>query len=378
MSRWPDRIVRLAARTLPPTIRDRYREEWTGDVADARDAGIRPSSVAVGAMVFSATLDRDAPEISGVPASVAVVRRARWGVSLLAVAAVLSFGGFYVAAADIGDAPRFPAVATFVTAVGGLWAWLAVAVSVLAIMQLWRAAIAWSTLSKVSAGLATTCVASAMIGIAVPHVGAGAVVLTLGSAIAALVAGAIAWTSNPADSLRTRSESVVEPSRVRATWMVLALSVLLAAAVLVGALDLLVWSPQWQAPGYSVTEIVSALTSAGEGGSFASAIGWVIVCSFAVFVFFIAGIVNSARKRPRSVHNLVVVTFAMISIMVVMQFVAGFSVGMAIADNIPPYRGGRSEVGVLYGVIGQLALIGAILMTATPRPRVVAEPAKAT
>lgn len=53
--------VRLAAALLPRTSRERYREQWLGELRDAPEAGIRPSDIAVGSLTFAATLSRPLP-----------------------------------------------------------------------------------------------------------------------------------------------------------------------------------------------------------------------------------------------------------------------------------------------------------------------------
>jgi hypothetical protein len=49
-------------------IRNRYREAWLGDLEPAATAGLRGSRIAIDAVLFSATLGKNAPEMSG-PAS---------------------------------------------------------------------------------------------------------------------------------------------------------------------------------------------------------------------------------------------------------------------------------------------------------------------
>lgn len=53
--------VRLAAALLPRASRDRYREQWLGELRDAPEAGIRTSDIALGSLAFAATLSRPLP-----------------------------------------------------------------------------------------------------------------------------------------------------------------------------------------------------------------------------------------------------------------------------------------------------------------------------
>src|SRR5690606_6915483 len=81
--------VRLAILLLPRRIRGRYREEWHADLAGAPEAGLSAWNVALGALLFSITLDRRAPELSGLSVAVTARRRARWGIAFLLSAGVL-------------------------------------------------------------------------------------------------------------------------------------------------------------------------------------------------------------------------------------------------------------------------------------------------
>ena len=63
-------LIRLAARTLPAAIRDRYREQWLADARDAAEAGLRPASITLAAVSFALAVPRplerrrtDAPDV---------------------------------------------------------------------------------------------------------------------------------------------------------------------------------------------------------------------------------------------------------------------------------------------------------------------------
>lgn len=56
--------VRLAAALLPRASRERYREQWLGELRDAPEAGIRTSDIAVGSLAFAVTLSRPLPSRS--------------------------------------------------------------------------------------------------------------------------------------------------------------------------------------------------------------------------------------------------------------------------------------------------------------------------
>lgn len=57
MSMWT-RIVKLAAASLPRSLRDRYREQWLADIRDAAQQGMRPAEIALGSAAFAFTVGR--------------------------------------------------------------------------------------------------------------------------------------------------------------------------------------------------------------------------------------------------------------------------------------------------------------------------------
>jgi hypothetical protein len=54
-------MVRLAVALLPKRSRDRYREQWQGELRDAETVDIAPMEIATGALTFAARLDRPMP-----------------------------------------------------------------------------------------------------------------------------------------------------------------------------------------------------------------------------------------------------------------------------------------------------------------------------
>jgi len=86
-------IVRLAAALLPQHSRDRYREQWLGELRDAPGIGIRASEIAVGSLAFVATVARPLPSRAH-PTVEAVARRSRWGVGLALSAAIVAISQY--------------------------------------------------------------------------------------------------------------------------------------------------------------------------------------------------------------------------------------------------------------------------------------------
>lgn len=363
---WLSRLVRLAALSLPRALRDRYREEWLADVEGARAAGIRASGIVVGAILFSVTLDRGAPEIAGVPLSVTAARRARWGIALLSSAAVLAIGMWIngTGAQDPRSLHSAAEIAVAVTAT--LFPYLTIGLVAAGLLSLWSAAAITSMLAKITAALAT-----AGVGAVVAAVWDGrfdGILLLVAAALfmSAAICGLVTWTAAPtAASGAVRSPSIGRRSR----WHRLAIvSMVLGviAAVTVGALDLLVLSPLWMAPGYALDQIYSALSEADLTSGLVMIYIWIGFWGLAALVYLAVALVTIRRPSP-STRLLVLAGIGLVTTMVFMQFWAGFSIGNSISDTLPPMQGGRSEVGVLYGAIGQLALVAVIVGLIAPR-----------
>jgi len=86
-------VIRAAARTLPSAMRDRYREQWLADARDATANGLRPASIAVAALTFAATYDRPLPS-RRVPSPEQRERRSRLALGLALSAALLSLSQY--------------------------------------------------------------------------------------------------------------------------------------------------------------------------------------------------------------------------------------------------------------------------------------------
>jgi hypothetical protein len=187
--------VRLAARTLPAGIRERYREEWLGDLEAAPAEGVNPAGIAVGALLFSATLNRDAPQLVGVALTALAVRHARRSIAFFGVALVLLFGTWING--QVGST-------TGTTAIGGIvagsvrpWRALAIAAVLVGLVYLWRAAMLASALAKVSAALATTGTIAIALAMVLPALGGPLLLLGCAALIGSGVCGLIVWSSAP-------------------------------------------------------------------------------------------------------------------------------------------------------------------------------------
>lgn len=91
-------LLRVAVALLPAAMRDRYREQWSADVRDAAGAGLSPSSIVWGAVVFALIAPRPWPVVSFDP------YRARRVAFALALSAAL-LGLTWYPLVEIGSMP---------------------------------------------------------------------------------------------------------------------------------------------------------------------------------------------------------------------------------------------------------------------------------
>ncbi len=342
-------IVSVAASTLPRQVRDRYREEWLADLDGAGAGGVRPSGVAFGALLFSLTLGRTAPEITGVPLGVTLRRRVRWSVAFLGSAGVLWFGMYFLGASRTPLAPASAVLAagTVVLALAG-------------IAQLWRAALGASALAVITAALITGAVGCIVAGTLMPRPDAF-LLAAFGLIVAGGVCGAIVASSAPPVPARPRL-----PERRPVGATIIATTIGLAALLALGAVELLVWGPLSQTEGLALGEIYAGLSAWDRAYGLFSIILWLAFWSVAVMAFAIATAV-AGRRRSLSRRTAWAIALGLAAAIVFFQFWAGVSLGMSIADTLPPYRGSISGFGYLYAIAGQLSLVGAILLGIAPR-----------
>lgn len=76
MSAPSENVVRFAATLLPAPMRDRYREQWLGELRDAEEVGIPRAEIAMAALTFAASLDRPFLGVDTIPHSSSCVARA--------------------------------------------------------------------------------------------------------------------------------------------------------------------------------------------------------------------------------------------------------------------------------------------------------------
>lgn len=432
MSRAARTVVRIAARTLPVGVRERYREEWLGDIAGSREAGLTASGIAAAAVLFSATVRRDTPDVLGMPLSVAARRHARWATALLLSAMVFAFGGYVTGSFSIDSSRALEGAIA-------LWIALTVVGTSAGLIALWRAALLSSPLAKIGAAILTTSILVFASGLVIPPANMlGVVVLPVGLllAIFGTCVAAVAWAGSagasipapstvPAASRRlppaliislivagvllaalvlllssvmiwlavfvipvaavvggaivvVRTRRTAHQAAPRSAWLaVIGTAALALATVAVGALDLLDWSPRAMAPGYTLDEIWAALPPSELAAGMAFSIVWIVFWTVATLIYLAGGISMLGRAARPSTRSLASAGLLLVAGAVFFQFFAGFGIGMSISDTLPPFTGGGSDIRAWYAMVGQLSLVASLVLSIAPRPLAAAEPQRA-
>jgi hypothetical protein len=372
MSRIAERIVRLAALTLPERVRARHREEWLADVASAHELGMRASQVALGAILFTATLDRDAPEISGLPHSAAKVRRLRWALVSLASSIVLLVGTVLIGGYDPVTRPAIPAVEALLVAADLLLPIMTTTLVAVGLIELWRIAAGGTRLDGATAFLTSLVVASIIAASLDPSLWLPMMTVAALALVAAGICALISWLSGSSavpETTPLRPTTVETVTRGRIPAIAIG-TVTLFGLIAVGAVESLVWMPLAMAPDYTLQQIYAMLGDAG--GTTLDIVMVAVWAGFwvsAIIVAAVLGLRAVLRGRGIRLRTIITIALAFASAIVFFQFWAGFSIGSSVSDTIPPYSGGISPVGYLYALAGQLSLVAVIFLWLAPTRR---------
>lgn len=359
-------LLRIVARTLPPLARERYLEEWRADAAGATAAGLRPRDVLLGAAVLSATIDRDLPAHTGEPRGLLPRRLSRRGFALLSAAAAILVGAYLTGGGIIpeeGAAP--PGVVAALTAAGRAAILLALLFVACGAIYLTRAAAAVQTrTARATLVAAIVGVAALLMGTMAPDAPFWLLPAGLGVLAFGLVGGIAVLGGTRAIALEHRAA----PRRPRVVAAAIG-AALVAAVVAVGAIDLLIWNPIAKAPGLELSTIYSLMESR-DGFRMGATATFV-----AIWAAFWAGaalltLLLAARRRAHAftTRRIAIVMLGLVGGAVFFRFVAGFGIGMSIADTFGTSGGDGSVVSSILPYVGQLALAGsAIALGWAPR-----------
>lgn len=147
----------------------------------------------------------------------------------------------------------------------------------------------------------------------------------------------------------------------------LAFLALTIAVVVFGVLHILVWNPSAKVPDLSLAQIHAQMDAAGEsagqfmlwawaGGSIALASAFVLACAVPRLARFL------------SLRRIYVVGLLLVGWTAIFHYVAGFNMGMSLADTFAVSGGDAAVGGLLLAITGQIALVAALFVSLRPRP----------
>ncbi|HET8956838.1 MAG TPA: hypothetical protein VFM95_00115 [Microcella sp.] len=322
-------------------------------------------------------------------------RRAQWGGALLAAVAIvmtppLGVGSYVLGVAAAG----YPLEGTGVTplavaVVGGAVGLALVGGSVLIVSAL----IARPRPRPVTTAGAVSVIAGTVLFSALPL--APSVVFGLLGfpylvAIALMGFGASACASAWMRSSETAPGPRVESDRERpaALAATLAVATLIPLSLLAtGLVEAFVWGPEAQTDGLTAADVWAALSPGDAAAARAGIVVWAVMSALLsllpALVAVLARRVPDALPVDRSRATLIAGLFAG-GIVATLHWVGTFSLGMSIADTLPPYTGSLSEPAAVILGLGSfliaIAVAGALTTRraprAQPRPLVDATPAR--
>lgn len=350
-------LVDAVARTLPVLARERYREEWLADLVGARELGLAPGSIVGGAVMTALSIDRTDPRVIGISRSVLAANRLRWAAAFLGSAAILGVGSF------IWGGYAF---APFVL--------LDFAVKIISLVFVTLGLFA--LLGAITVGVDVHGKRSLRILCIVPVV-VGAVVVSLLLNPFLMLLGVPAAFAALIVTLSGKNAPVGGGQRSALHRVLFALPFTLGALAVVGAgaLHIWVWNPLAAMPGRSLEQIYSAMRAAGESPDVVGVLAWAVFWG----VSALAPPVLSAIPRIApffTAHRIAVLGLLTIGGAATFHVWAGFGMGMSLADAFGDSGGDAAVSGPIIAILGQIALVVALLFGPTPRSsRLLPQPA---
>ncbi len=367
------RRLALARRLLPAPLRDRYGEQWAADLRDAAELDVAPASIAWGALRFAA-LTRLGPH----GAEPEELERqswhlARWGGALIGTSGVgatvgyLGFGGL----AGLG---QLAAVHPALVLVGLMPVLVILGAAAVGIALLWAAVLRRPRIHPMSVlvviALSAGSALVALWPLAIDRPGALAGTL-LGWGLLLLGLGAvgalIVWGATPAEKRRPAPRAhPVAPAR--SGRVVLAASLAILGLIVLGLVEGLVWGVEDQAGGLPAAAVYAALNDVDRVNGIVSVLLWAALWSVGPLVLVVVRHRALARgEADRDVTRLVgILGLLGIGATVFFQGWATFSIGMSIADTLPPYMGSRSALWFAYASVGTTAGLAGLLLALAP------------
>lgn len=369
------RRLALARRLLPAALRERYDEQWAADLRDAAELDLPTASIAWGALRFAA-LSRLGPH----GAEPEQLERqswhlARWGGALIGTSGVGATAGFVGTGGPAGLG-QLAAVHPALALVGLAPVLFVIGASAAGIALLWAAVLRRPRIHPMSVLVVIALTAgSALIALwplatyrpdslANSLLGSGLLLLVLG-AIGALVV----WGATPAEKWRPHPrEASDRPGR--SGLVTLAASLAIVGATVLGLVEGLVWGVQDQAGGLPAAAVYAALNDVDRVYGIANVLVWAAFASVGPLVLVLVRNRALARgESDRDVSRLIgVLGLLGVGATVFFQGWATFSIGMSIADTLPPFLGSRSSLWFVYASVGTTAGLAGLLLALAPTP----------
>ncbi|MBD7956116.1 hypothetical protein H9651_00490 [Microbacterium sp. Sa4CUA7] len=354
-------LVTLIVATLPWGVRERYREEWLADLDGAAELGIPTGAVVRGAAVTALTLDRADSATSGMPRLDLARRRGRWAAAFGSSAIILGAGTLFTGGLRSFERERIAGGAALAAVGTGLEVAAVVlgalalvfAVGAVAVGGLPMRRLAGAVLLLVAVGAAAALNPVALVMVALP--------------VAAFLSLAV-----------LTGEGRPAPRRLRiAVGTTIAVAALAFVALTV--VRIAVWNPLARAPGLTLDQIYTEMVQANQlspaAGTFLAA--WAAVWAVVALALPIACLVPAAAGWF-TLRRLAVVGCAMLGLIIATSWIAGFGIGMALADTFLTSGGDATIGGAVLTVAGQLALAATPLIALAPaRPHTAAPAAVA-
>lgn len=184
-----------------------------------------------------------------------------------------------------------------------------------------------------------------------------------------VVGALIVWGVTPSDK-RQRAAPRPPGRRLRSAWVALAFSLALIGVIVVGLIEGLIWGIEHQAGGMPAADVYAALSDYDRVAGIVSVLIWAAVWSLGPLALILVRL--WAVRRGDADHDIArlvgVLGLLGVGATVFFQGWATFSIGMSIADTVPPYTGSRSVFWFVYASLGVTAgLVGLLLALAPTR-----------
>lgn len=153
---------------------------------------------------------------------------------------------------------------------------------------------------------------------------------------------------------------------------VLVATTLLPLIVLaLGLVEAFVWGPASQTEGLTAAEVWAALNPADASLAVANIVGWAVIGALLSLLPLVVAVLT--RRRPEATparrRSAIIVSGLFAGGMVAsLHWVGTFSLGMSIADTLPPYTGSLSVPGEGLLFAGSVLLASALCATLAARP----------